>query len=98
MPKPIRRCLRCSRHLPPWARADTRYCTDACRQAEHRHRHQWRRASRAAKKTPAPAPIQVRDRQAQIADIENLSAALDATVERVMANVAKITKPSAASG
>jgi hypothetical protein len=39
----------------------------------------------------------MRDRQVQIADIENLMAATDATVERVMANVAKITtKPGAA--
>lgn len=46
----------------------------------------------------APGPIQARDRQVQIADIEALMAATDATMERVMANVAKIVKPSAASG
>jgi len=97
MPKPIRRCLRCRRILPPWARADSRYCGNTCRQAAHREHHRWRRRKPSAE-VQAAWPIKVRDRQVQIADIENLMAATDATVERVMANVAKITKPGAASG
>jgi hypothetical protein len=97
VPKPIRRCLRCRHILPPWARADTRYCSNACRQAAHREHHRWRRASRAPR-CKAVGPIKPCDRQVQIADIEQLMAATDATVERVMANVSKIrTKPSAAS-
>ena len=95
MPKPIRRCRRCDRILPPWARADTRFCGNACRQAAHREQHQWRR--RKPGTVPSAGPIEVRDRQVTAADIESLMAATDATVERVMANVAKITKPGAAN-
>jgi hypothetical protein len=35
-------------------------------------------------------PMKLRERQAQIDDIERLISQTDATVERVMANVAKI--------
>jgi hypothetical protein len=59
----------------------------------HRHRHQWRRLKRPS--AEVAGPIKVRDRQVQMDDIENLMAATDATVERVMANVSKIVKPSA---
>jgi hypothetical protein len=38
--------------------------------------------------------IKLRERQAQIDDIEQLIALTDATVERVMANVAKIRMKS----
>jgi hypothetical protein len=93
MPKPIRHCLRRRHILPPWARADTRFCGNTCRQAAHRERNHWRR--RDLKSGSAAEPIMVRERQVQIADIEHLMAATDATVEHVMANVAKITKPAA---
>ena len=43
----------------------------------------------------ASAPIKLRDQRVTAADIEALMAATDATVERVMANVSKIVKPSA---
>ena len=43
-------------------------------------------------------PIQERDRRVQIDDIEQLMAATDATVERVMGNVAKITKRARQAG
>jgi hypothetical protein len=88
MPKPIRRCSRCSRILAPWARADTRFCGNVCRQAAHRERHQWRR--REPDSVQVAGPMKLRERQAQIDDIERLIAQTDATVERVMANVAKI--------
>jgi hypothetical protein len=93
MPKPIRRCIRCFRILPPWARADTRLCGNVCRQAAHRERHQWRRRETVAVQVTGP---KLRERQVQIDDIEQLIALTDATVARVMANVAKIrTKPDA---
>ena len=88
IPKPIHHCLRCSRILPPWARADTRFCGNVCRQAAHRERHRWRR--RETDVARVDGPIKLRERQAQIDDIEQLIAQSDATVERVMANVAKI--------
>lgn len=92
MPKPIRHCHCCHRILPPWSRADARYCGDTCRQTAHR---QWRRRKPCGV-MPAAGPIEVRDQQTQITDIEPLMASLDATSERVMANVAKITKPGKA--
>jgi len=63
-------------------------------QAEHRERHRW---SRRKPGTIPAGPIKLRERTEQIADIEHLMAATEATVERVMANVAKIVKPGAAS-
>ncbi len=62
----------------------------------HRQRHRWRRAQ-PEKVDGARPPFPVRDRQVTAADIEHLMAATDATVERVMANVARITKPGAAN-
>jgi hypothetical protein len=41
-------------------------------------------------------PIKLRERQAQIDDIERLIEQTDATVARVMANVAKIRKKAGA--
>jgi hypothetical protein len=92
MPRPIRRCRRCRHALPPWARADTRYCGDTCRQAAHRQR----RRRRLGIETPPAGPIEVRDQQVQIDDLERLMASLDATSERVMANVSRIVKRSTA--
>jgi hypothetical protein len=43
-------------------------------------------------------PIKLRERQAQIEDIERLIAQTDATVERVMANVAQIRTKAGAAG
>jgi hypothetical protein len=94
MPKPIRHCSRCRAILPPWSRIDSRYCGNVCRQAEHRERHRFRRCRTASAPT-ASAPIKLRDQRVTAADIEALMAATDATVERVMANVSKIVKPSA---
>jgi hypothetical protein len=67
---------------------------NVCRQAEHRERHRFRRCRTASAPT-ASAPIKLRDQRVTAADIEALMAATDATVERVMANVSKIVKPSA---
>jgi hypothetical protein len=90
MPRPIRRCRRCRHALPPWSRLDARYRGDTCRQQAHR---EWRRSRRSP--VCEAGPVVVRDQQAQITDLEALMASLDATSERVMANVARIVKRSA---
>ena len=95
MPKPVRRCSHCRRHLPPWAKGDAVYCGSTCRKAAHRT---WHRRTFLPRARVSPAgPVKVRERAEQIADIEGLMASFDADVERIMANVAKIrTKPGAA--
>ena len=96
MPKPIRHCRRCRRILPPWSRLDTRWCGNACRQADHRDRHRWRRLKPG--KAPIGRLVTVRSRAEQIAAIEAAEAELDATMARVMANVERIMKSGGATG